>query len=69
MTGSIGRIPWTAVDQYAKRYPVFEEDFEVFELYIKVLDEKLLQLVKDNKPKGNRPERPPLTPKSKIGRS
>jgi hypothetical protein len=38
---------------YARRYPFFNKDFAVFQAYISVLDEKLLELVKDNKPKRN----------------
>lgn len=52
-SGTIGRIPWTAVNEYAKRYPFFNKDFETFSAYVSVLDEKLLELVKDNKPKKN----------------
>lgn len=49
-SGSIGRIPWTAIDRYAERYPLLNNDFEVFEFYTNALDECLLELIK-NKPK------------------
>lgn len=58
-SGSIGRIPWTAVNDYAKRYPFADNDFEVFTIYISALDEKLMQLVRD------KPAPPPRKPKEK----
>ena len=61
-TGTVGRIPWTAIDRYADRYEWAGRDFEVFVLYIGALDDKLLELVKSRKPKGpNKPRDPRST--------
>ena len=50
-TGTIGRIPWTALDRYGVRHEWAGNDFDLFVLYIGALDDKLIQLVKDKKPK------------------
>lgn len=56
-SGSVGRVPWTAISEYAKRYEQFEEDFEIFKIYINALDDKMLKLIKDTKPPERRPRK------------
>ena len=66
-TGTIGRIPWTAMHFYAERNPFFAKDFDVFVFYLNILDEKLLELVKASKPK--KPDKAPRTQTNpKVGR-
>lgn len=70
-SGSIGRIPWTAMNEYTKRHEFFDQDFERFIFYINVLDQKLIQLVKDTKPKDKLgQDRKPFSPGSRknLGR-
>lgn len=42
---SIGAIPWTAADQYAKRYDLSSNDFELFWAIINQLDFAYIQEV------------------------
>ncbi len=39
---SVGAIPWTAINDYARRYNIDEEDFERFCALIRSMDEAFL---------------------------
>ena len=65
-SGSIGRVPWTAIDAYATRYPLFNDDFEIFEFYTNALDEHLLELIK-NKPKPPKRQNQEEAPDNSMG--
>lgn len=40
---SIGAIPWTAIDRWAERYEIEEDDFERLAIYIRMLDAEFIK--------------------------
>jgi len=50
--GSVGRIPWTALAQFAEHYDLEEDDLEDLEVYIGAMDQVYFKYLKDTSPKG-----------------
>lgn len=61
MSGSVGFIPWSAIDRYARRHTYLGSDFGTTLHYIRVLDRKYLALVRESQPK-EKPGKPGSKP-------
>lgn len=43
--GGAGNIPWTAINEYAKRYHIEGDDFEIFHDIIHRMDSEYLRVI------------------------
>lgn len=50
----IGYIPWTAINEYAKRHPLLEFDFDQTLYYIRVLDFAYVKWVREQEKKSDK---------------
>ena len=51
MSGSVGYIPWSVIDQYCRRHPLLGDDFDLTLTYLRALDFKYLALIEEARPK------------------
>lgn len=49
---SIGRIPWSAIDRYARAYDFDESQYEDLHYFVKQMDSKHIERIKAKEPKG-----------------
>ena len=56
--GVVGPIPWSAIDMFAKREQLEEEDFEDLAVVLRAMDEEFLRIQNSKTPKKT-PAKPP----------